>query len=164
MALVTARKTILEAFKARLEAIRVTSGYNTDAGEHVFIGETVVFGEGDPAYAIAIVPAEQNRDFRGTLKSFSQFLVEIQIVLQTDARQPWLVIDSVVIEDPWLVIEAALQDIKRAVEVLENGKKTIAQYRIEAGQVRTVSREPGRTEVGAGVTYAVMLEETWGAP
>jgi hypothetical protein len=163
MPFITARKTILEALKARCEGISVAAGFNTDMGRQVFLGDTVVLGENDLPAAIAIVPADDGLRWQG-LKGMGPWPIEIQAVAAMDFREPWLVVDGVVIEDAWLVIEAILQDVKRAVEVLEGGKKMIAGYQIERGTNRTIEREPGSSLVGAAVTYYVTYAETWGAP
>lgn len=145
------RQTFLETIRTRLQAIRVTSGYLTDAGETVFLGETPNLGPDDPDTALAIVPGDAVVTKTQGKKRYMLLPVEIQVVTKVDR------------DEPWIAVEQALADVQTAIEqddVLIHGYEQSLSYASE----RVLPREEGMTTTGAGITYALTWCQAWGAP
>lgn len=144
------RQQILEAVKARLEAIRVADDFNTDAGDEVQLGEVLDLGPDDPDAAACVVPLDDTTTTQGH-KHQVRLPIELQAVVKVD------------LEEPWVLAEAMLADIKKAFE-LEDKTLGGLTTEITRGATRGLAREPGMTTAGVGVTYTVLYQETWGAP
>jgi hypothetical protein len=147
----TARQAILVlggGVVSRLAAITVAGGFNTDAGRAIYLGLTPQLGPNDPDVALAIVPGDEEPRWQG-LKGQVAWPIEIQAVAKDD------------LDDPWTLVEALLEDIKRAMETPD---RKIAGWDMTRGRTRTLEREAGTTVVGAGITYVVAYAETWGHP
>jgi hypothetical protein len=146
------RQTFLEdIFRARLRAIRVVDGFNTDAGEAVSLGEVVDLGPDDADAAVAIVPGDAQVKRDQALKFYVQLPVEIQLVAKVD------------LDEPWVLIEQMLADVQKAMELddeLIHGYERSLTY---VGE-RVLPREAGMTTTGAGVTYLATFCRRWGQP
>jgi hypothetical protein len=145
------RQDILEVFRARLQAIRLTAGFATDAGETVFLGETPELGPDAPEVAIAIVaddelPSHQAENVASTLP------VVIAALAKADLAQPWL------------AAEAVLGDIKKAVELADRTLGGLVPSYIERGATRTMQRDAGSVTVGVAIEYRCLIVERWGNP
>lgn len=147
----TRRRSILEAVKTRLEAIRQDDGYATDAGETVFLGEAPALGPDDPDVAIVILVGEDEPHFQGE-HVLLRLPLEIQAVAKAD------------LDEPWLAVEDVLGDIKMAVETTDRTLGGLVKRQIERGATVTLEREPGSTYVGATLTYYAPYTERWGHP
>jgi hypothetical protein len=147
----TTRQAFLESvFLARLQTILQTNGFNTDAGEHVQLGEVIDLGEDDPDAAIAIVPGDAVVRRQG-LKVFVALPVEIQVVVRVD------------VTGSWVKVEEMLADVQKAIEVndeLIHGGERSLEYVTE----RVLPREAGMTTTGAGITYVCSWARKWGTP
>ncbi len=144
------RQQILEAVKGRLEAIHIADGFETDAGDLVELGEVLDLGPDDPKAAICVVPLEDATSTVG-YKHQVRLAIELQAVVNVD------------LDEPWVLAEAMLADIKKAFELTD---KTLGGLvtEITRGATRGLAREPGTTTAGVGVIYIVLYQETWGAP
>jgi hypothetical protein len=147
----TRRQLILEALKARVEAIRIAAGFATDAGLSVFLGERPALGPDDPETAIAIVAFDDVVRAQGN-KLFMAIPVGICAIAKAD------------LDAPWVAIEAVLGDIKTAIELSDRTLGDLLRANFERGSTRTLDRETGSTTVGAMVTYELQYSETWGRP
>lgn len=147
----TRRLAVLMAFKARLELVKTSEGFSTDAGFNVVLGEKTQFGESDPLPAICIVPAPDAPTHNGENVS-AVWAVEIQAIAEVDINQPVVVPEQVI------------GDIKVAIETEDRTLGGLVPSRIRRGSTRTLPREPGSTICGVGITYGFQLTEQWGHP
>jgi hypothetical protein len=157
------RQAAIGELVRRLEFITKANGYNTDAGEHMFVGEAPTFGEDDPPEALAVLVEDDSPQAAGGLIR-TRTPIEI-----------WAVVPAG-LNDPLLAIEAIIADIKEAVEIEadgsvdrflgvvgEDGKPYGTLPRgLERGVIRTIKRREGSTYVGASVEYIANFEERWG--
>ncbi len=156
--MISRRRVIVQAALARLQRIQTVNGFATDAGAALYIGEAPELGQDDPDAAICLlvpddVPKQQGNKILVTLP------LEIQAVAKVDQSKLWLLIDNAYVEEPWLIAEVVLEDIKRAIETQD---RTVLD--LERGVTRVLRREPGSTVVGMGVRYSLQYQETWGNP
>lgn len=145
------RHQFLVALRERLKTIRVSAGFNTDAGAHLFFGFTPDMGSDDPETAIAILVGEDSPGWQRE-KVFYTLPIEIHAMAKAE------------IADPWMAVEALIQDIKRAIEQSDRTFGGVLVNHLERGGTRAIDREPGALFVGATVTYEAPLAETWGTP
>ena len=145
------RLQILEAIVARLTTISIANGFDTDAGAHVFLGETPVLGPDDGPIAIAVVP-QDDRLTAQQMKIAAPWPIPVQALAQAD------------LDEPWVAVERVLSDIKRAVELADRTLGGLVSQPFERGQTRTIPREAGQTTTGAEVIYVFAYVEPWGHP
>jgi hypothetical protein len=145
------RQLILAEFVERLRVVSVANGFQTDAGEALYIGETPSLGPDDPAAAIAIVVGDETPSYQG-MQIYLELPYEIQALARADLDQPWLTVEQVI------------ADIKTAVELEDRTLGGLVKRQIKRGTVRTLGRDDGSTAVGAAVTYLAPFTETWGDP
>jgi len=151
----TKRRLILEAIGARLAEISQANGYETDAGARIYIGEAPDLGEDDPDAALAILPGDEEPRWQGENVSVIWPITIAAIAKAT-------------IDGSYLVVEAVIGDIKRAIEQPDrrlhvNGIPLLNHY-LERGAVRGLEREPEHQSVGATITYDARFTEGWGTP
>ena len=151
----TRRQQIITEIVARLQAITKANGFETDAGEHVFVGEIVRFGENDPDSAINVVVGEEI-SVSQRVKVIYDFTLDLQALFKAD------------LDDTWERIELTIGDIKRAVELddrtLDGAVNGNGQSGLERVGATTIPREPGSPVIGASVTYNARCNDTWGSP
>ncbi len=146
------REDVIRALRDRLAAISVTNGYNTNAGQKIFLGEAPTLGPNDPAAALALVVGTDESTYQGE-NVVSELPVEVQAIVKAD------------VTDPLLTVEAVIADIKRAVELPDRTFGGLLVNRgLERRSVRPFERESGSEFVGAAVEYIATLAEGWGAP
>lgn len=150
------RELAFDDLLTRLSSITRAKGFNSDAGEHIFMGEAPAWGEGDPAEAIVVDVRDDQPEMRGSI-------VETVVPIAIQAAVP------VDLPDPWRTIERLVQDIKRAVEQTDpiDGQHSLAGSMpngLERGVTSQIRRTAGATYVGAEVVYTVSFEEPWGQP
>jgi hypothetical protein len=147
----------------RLGFITRANDYNTDAGEHIFLGEAPTFGEGDPPEALALLIQDDSPQVAGGLIR-TRTPIEIWAVVPAD------------VDAPLLAVEAIITDIREAVEIEadgsvdrflgtidEDGKPCGTLPRgLERGVIQALTRKPGDTFVRAAVEYVANFEERWG--
>jgi hypothetical protein len=149
----TRRRRVLAALIVRLQTIAVASGYETDAGQVVFVNETPAFGDDDPDVAIAVQIGDEDQQWQQPGKAWQIALpVEVQGLVRVG------------LEDGWLLVEALIGDIKRALEQEDTRLGGLLDFPMERGGVRTLDREAGSTDMGATLTYTVRFKEGWGHP
>jgi len=145
------RSEILDIVTARLQGIRVTNGYATDAGRSLFLGEASSLGPDDPSSAVAIVIGEDTPTYQG-----EQVLIRLPLTIAALAKAD--------LDAPWSTLEAILGDIKRAIEVADRRMGGRLKAPLTRGTTRTLPRETGSTTVGIGITYWISYQEVWGTP
>lgn len=153
----TRRQRILEAIKGRLEAICRSNGYETDLGANVLLGEFPTFGPDDPEQVIAILIGEDQ---------IGEHLSNIPITLPINIAA----IVKPDVAEPWVKVEQAICDIKRAVELTDRslgglliGGRNNAEG-LFRGTTETLERRSGSDAIGAQVTYGAKYVEAWGHP
>ena len=151
---VSKRQQILAEFVNRLYEITIANGFQTDAGQLVFIGERPVLGPSDPDASIDVVVSTDDPGFQGE-KVFVTLPVTVRAVVR---------VDSVNGATPWGTVEAVIADIKKAIETDHDLSGLLVQRGLERGPVEPRDREPGDEIVGAGVQYNLKYTEQWGAP
>lgn len=149
----TRRKSILEVLVGRLEAIRTSSGFDTDAGAKVYFGEVPALGESDPDQAIALVPGVEEPQWQVDGHAMRVRLpVHVAAIAKAD------------LAEPHAAIESLIGDIKRAIELEDRTLGGLISFPMERGVVQAMPRESGSTTVGATLTYLVAWKEGWGNP
>jgi hypothetical protein len=148
---VSKRALALAELRTRLQGIAIADGYETDAGQLVFLAETPVLGPEDPTSAVAIVVGADEPGFQGE-HIVVRLPVQVQALAKADA------------DDPWITVEAIIGDIKKAVETDRDLGGVLLKRGLERGQTVPMERAEGSTYVGAGVEYRLVLAELWGAP
>lgn len=143
------RQRALAVLQERLAGISRAAGYQTDAGECIFIGEAPRLGESDPDAAIAIVIQPDEPGYQG-----EKVALALPISVQAIAKA----------EQPWSTIEAVIADIKKAVETDHDLDGTLLRRGLERGSTQTIERDEGSTSIGASVLYRLRYAESWGAP
>lgn len=148
------RKSILLAFRARLTEITKAKGFRTNAGQHVFLNESPVYGPDDPPEAIAIMAGLETIASRQGEHVIVSLPVNIQAIVQETN-----------LDEPWEIVEDVIADIKQAVELPDRtlGGLTF-KTGIERGPTQTLEREPGSEYTGAQVPYVAPFGEVWGHP
>lgn len=147
----TKRQYLLEALNTRLAAITTANDFQTNAGQHIYIGETPALGPDDEDEALAIVIGDEEPQYQG-VNLFIALPIDVQAVVKAD------------LDAPWMTVEAIIGDIKRAVELEDRTLDGLVKRMIQRGPVRALPREPGSTTVGAAVTYVAPFLEGWGTP
>ena len=148
------RQLIVEAFRDRLELILIASGYDTDAGQDVFLGESVTFGPDDADQGIAIDVQED--DVSQSMGPIPELSIRLPLDIQALAKAT--------IAQPWVAVEEILGDIKKAVETGSATWVGTLGGELTRGTTQTLERTEGANAVGAAITYEILYTETWGAP
>lgn len=146
------RRLILAALVAQLATIDRAAGFETDAGDAVYVGEAPDLGPDDPAEAIAVVVADDEVQPSG-----AGLLITLPLVVHALARAERDVTEA------WMRAEQVLADVKRAVEADRSLGGQVPQL-IDRGSTQTLAREPGSATVGVVVTYRVTYKEGWAQP
>jgi hypothetical protein len=145
------RQRIIEAMEARLQVIYVRDGFNTDAGDRLFVGEVPQLGESDPDEAIALVIGDDDPTIAGP-----GFLIGLPLEVHALCK--------VTVEDPWTRIESLIEDIKRAVELEDRRFDGLLTSHLERGATQTRPRESESLTAGVVIPYRAQYKEAWGAP
>lgn len=153
------RERVLEAFAARLTEIRVGTDtlYRTNAGDRVHIGEAPSLGDDDPPSALAVVIG----DVQATDHQMGTMQQAIAVECQAHVR---ITFTETIESNPFLMAEALLADIVRAVEQPDRTLGGLTKGPIVIGPTRNIPREPGSTTVAVGQTYVVPIVRRWGQP
>jgi len=152
------RLQIIEALKARVEAIDGTGDFNTTAGANVLVNEEPKFGTHDPKVAIVMLVKE---DQGGELQ-----LGNIPLLLPID----FVAMVAPTLDAPWRQTELVLADIKKAIELEDRslgGLLTGGRNNPEGlmrGTTEVFYRQNGSEAAGLLITYAAKYVEAWGFP
>lgn len=145
------RQAAISELKTRLARISVANGFQTDAGLALFVGERPALGPADPEASLVVLIQEDEPGYQGE-NVVSTVPVDVQVIVKAD------------ITDPWETVEAAVADIKTAVETDHDLGGTTVQRGLTRGVTRPLERDPGSEYTGVAVGYRLMLGERWGAP
>lgn len=152
------RQLILAALRTRLEVISTSNGFNTNAGQRVYVGEVPSLGPHDLEQAIVMLPKE---DIIGTLQA-GKFSITLPVDIVALAKAT--------ITDAWVTVEQLLADIKTAVELDDRslGGLLVGGNNNPEGLLRGTTepfeRPSGSDWVGVSITYAGHYRESWGRP
>ena len=145
------RQDILAELLDRLEGILETSGYQTNIGQLVFLGERPTLGPDDPAASIDVVVGADQPGYQG--ENVAETLpVTIHAIVKAGVL------------GAWATVEAILADIKKAVEVDHDLGGLLIARGLKRGTAEPRDREPGDQIVGASIQYTLEYSERWGAP
>lgn len=145
------RQQILAAFIARLQKILIADGYQTNAGQLVFIGERPTLGPDDPDASIDVVVGADEPGYQGENVSI-RLPVTVRAVVNATR------------ESAWNTVEAVISDIKIAIETDHDLGGLLSPRGLERGPVEPRDREPGDQIIGVGIQYSLRYSEKWGAP
>lgn len=146
----TRRLLILERLGALVAVITKANGFDSDAGQAVYIGAAPELGPADPDYVIAIVPRDEIATEDGRISNV--FPVEVQAIGKATAA------------DAWINLELLLGDVKAAIELDDRTLGSILKGVMRRGPTRTIEREPGATTIGTAITYTCPYLDEWGNP
>lgn len=158
------RSAALVDLRSRLAWIAKDNDYSSDIGNQITMGEVYQLGPDDSKTGIAVMVGDDSGESAGQRTTS---VVPVEVV----GYIPYDTVDAV------LVIEGIIEDIKRAVEIEEDGARdrflgtTVDDVPygtlpcgVERGAVRTIPREAGSPIIGASVTYMLTFQEDWGQP
>ena len=148
--MITRRLLILERLGALAGTITKANGYDSDAGQKVFIGASPELGPADPDFAIAIVPGDELAVEDGRISN--TFPVAVQAIGKAEAA------------DAWINLELLLGDLKAAIELEDRTLGAILKGVMKRGPTRTLERPPGATTIGVEVFYQCPYVDEWGNP
>jgi len=154
MAIKSARERIIDAIVQRLTEIDGRPPFETALGaSRVYVGEVPALGPDDPAEVLVVIPDDDTIEHQRM-----NFQIDWSIVIGAVVRAD--------IDQPWVSIERAIADIKRAIELADRqlGLPADVNHPMKRGSTRVFERPEGSYVVGAGVTYVVPYVESWGAP
>lgn len=135
--------------KARLEGITLAHGYSSDAGKTLFIGENPKLGPDDVTASIGISPLRDVVEYEGENITLT-LPVLIQVIVGDKA------------ETPWDTIEAAIADVKTAIEQDHDLDGTLIPRGLSRGMTEPVDRD--LEFIGVTIEYRLTYKEGWGAP
>ena len=144
------RESVIGAVVDRLEMILISGGFATDAGVHVFTGETPTFGPDDSTAAIALVVGSDDPGHQGENVAYTLPL-DVQVIAPVGVGA-------------LLAIEATIADVKRAIETDRDLGGLLPHRGLERGPTRQLPREEGSDFIGAAVEYRAYIVEQWGNP
>jgi hypothetical protein len=156
MSYVSKRADAFTELLARLARIRTANGFETDAGQLVFFCEDRVLSEVDGA-ALHLKADGDQPSWSG-----ERAIVSVPVMIEANVRAD--------LDEPWVALEAAIADIKRAIENDLDGNRDhslsgkASKNSLQRGTTVGVNREPGSTHIAAQVSYTFQLGESWGAP
>lgn len=149
----TRRQLILAALATRVAGITVAAGFETNAGALMFIGEAQELGPDDPDQAIAMSIGDEEPKWQGPGKAL---LPRMTVSFAALAKAN--------LDEPWVMVETLIGDIKRAVETDDPWLGGLLQFPFERGPVQSRKRQPASETVGAVVSYRVQWKEGFGVP
>jgi len=148
------RLDIVSEMAARVAKILKADGYNTNAGQLVFLGEAPTLGPSDAEEAIALVVRDDAVRHQGE-NVFTVLPVEVQALVKAG------------VPGPLVAIERVIADIKYAVEMVAGQQDhslggLLVPRGLERGTTRPLERDAGSEFVGASVEYRLSFAERWG--
>lgn len=152
------RRAIIEAGLARLAAILIVDGFNTNAGQTALLNEVPELGQDDPSVVVALlIGADESK------RSGNKVLVDLPVEIQAIAR---IAKPADIDGDwhPWIAAEDVLEDVKRAWELDDMTFEGLLNCDMDRGSTATADREPGSTTVGISIAYRLRYSERWGQP
>lgn len=177
---VTSKRVLaIQDLQARLSFIKASNGFSSNAGETIFLGKLPKIGPSDPPSALGIFLDEDQPDETGVYTKGGMVRCKVPIWIYAVARMA----DK---DQPLLVYEGLIADIKQAVEIEGNdpahpeghawrdrylgviagappSPATLSRG-FERGQTQVHFAEGGSTIIGASIQYLMFLEEKWGQP
>lgn len=161
---ITRRQAALTDLQGRLSYIQKAHGYNTDAGLHIFLGETPRWGEGDPPEALAISVGDDSVEQRGP-KIRTRTPISVWAIVPILSDAPLVAVEAI-IADITEAVEGGTTDpnVDRYLGEMGDGTPATLPKGLERGVTRALRREEGSEYVGAAVEYIAVFEESWGGP
>lgn len=149
----TKRARIIQAVADRLATISRVNGYETDAGETMAIG-ALSFGPDDDGLRMALLVGDTRAEgSRGLNKKPRDMPLQVALAMRRWRQQSWL------------EIEAAIGDVKRAIERAEDETfGGLLLGRLVDGEEVTLDTPEGATSMGFALVYRAKYVESWGQP
>lgn len=150
------RKRILAEVKARLEQVTTELGFNTDAGKFIFLNVRPNLGPDNPDAVIAIVPQDESPVLLTAQTIGGDWPIEVIAIANASENR----------DEPWLIVEDVLADIRRAIELEDRtfGGALVSPFDMEVGIARTFGRESASESVAVSQTYTFRTQRVWGHP
>jgi hypothetical protein len=145
------RRRLLEAVRARLQAIDGRGQFETDAGARVFVNVTPSYGPDDPDTAISLAIGDESPQWQQ-----GKLLMVLPLAVIALAR--------VDLDDPMVRAEQVLADIQRAIELEDRTFDGLVSFELLVGTTVTAELPEGATTVGVQITYIAQYERSWGNP
>lgn len=147
------RARIIARVADRLEAITIDAGYSTDAGRALTVGFTPTLGDDDPEVALALTVGTDGPG--GLMKRKGQLTLPLIV---------HVLVNSTAV-DAWMRVEAALADVKVAMEkTSDRTLDGLIEPEIERGATTPARRESASDALGVTVPYTVTYQEAFGDP
>lgn len=152
------RLRIIEEGRRRLQQITKVNGFWSDAGLRVYLGVVPQLGESDPPFGIALTVGEDQLNAQQLGKYFITLPLNIVAFAKPD------------IDEPWLVVEQLLTDIKVVFEsddptfgglIRQGNDNSVGLYR---GTTEVLERRSGTDVCGVMVSYGAPYTEAFGNP
>lgn len=147
----TTRLTLLQTVIGMLEGILIASGYETNLGATLDVGEIPELGPDDPDDRLVLTINPDRVTYQGEDK-FVRLPLTIAVLRKAD------------LADPLATIETGLGDVKKAMEVADRTLGGLVARQFEVGSTRAIPRAPGSVTVGAAIDYEFPYREAWGRP
>lgn len=145
------RQQILEAIRTRLRAIAPETGFRTQLGDDVLLGELPTLGK-DDRVGLAVIAGDEQI---GSVREHVKVTLPIQICVVVAPED---------LDEPWVTVEEAIADVKQAIELPDRTLGRLLLDNLKRGPVQTLPRESGSALMGATVTYIVEFVDLWGHP
>ena len=146
------RQLIAEEALRRLRRITIANGFDTDAGQYVFLGEKVVLSTDDATQAIAIeIEGSAVEDDAGFGPAIGQDL-SLRMSMSVQA------IASADLDEPWIAADQVLSDIKKAMENpdVDSWPDAVKDFGPAEQRDDTLKREEGSATNGAVANYEIL--------
>jgi hypothetical protein len=144
------RQDVIGELVSRVEDISIVNGYQTDAGLTLFVGATRQLGPDDPNTAICVLVRDDAATDLGG---------DVSTTLPVECQA----IGKVTLDAAWLTVEAIIADIRKAIETGDRTLDGLLTRDLVRGRTRALPRDPGSTQIGAGVEYRATFLESWNA-
>jgi hypothetical protein len=149
------RSQIIAAWKARLVAIAIGDGFETDAGLSVYVGFVPTLGEQDAELSLALTVGVDTvpNPLLKKGKAFVELLLTVTVLAKTASL------------DAWQVLEAGLADVKRAIEgPTDKTFGGLVTAEIERVAADGIGRGSGGQALSTSQAWKVSFQETIGNP
>lgn len=155
MAPVSVRSLIVAALLERLGDVTTGNGYATTFGS-LFQGQVPELGPDDAHAVASVLMGDDTAEHAGPGLRVTAEAV-ITVVVKADDPQG----------NPWVELEAALGDVKQAIEIEEADKVRrrlggLLEQPMRRLGTTIAPRPAGAQDVGLQLTYQVQFKEQWG--
>lgn len=149
------RARLVAAIADRLETIRTSGGFATNAGEMVSVGYLPILGKDDPDVALALTIGTDIPN--SALAPGKKVTIQLPLTVHLQVKGTS--------DDAWMTVEAGIADVKKAMEqITDRTVQGLIQPEITRGNTTTLARASGDESQGARLVYTLTYEEAFGDP